>query len=104
VVDTLHWSGGNTSLDAIAAGTPMVTMPGRFMRGRQSAAMLQALGVDELVAGSESELAGRAIEVANDQERNRALRERIARGRTALFDRPEPVAAFSQALLDRAAR
>src|SRR5204863_8464277 len=40
VIDTTHWSGGNTSLDAIAAGVPVVTLPGHFMRARQTAAML----------------------------------------------------------------
>jgi protein O-GlcNAc transferase len=36
MLDTLYWSGGNTSLDALACGLPMVTLPGEFMRGRQS--------------------------------------------------------------------
>ncbi len=30
MLDTLHWSGGNTSLDAIACGLPVVTLPGRL--------------------------------------------------------------------------
>ena len=50
MLDTQRWSGGNTSLDALAAGLPIVTLPGRFMRGRQSAAMLSRMGLDELVA------------------------------------------------------
>jgi hypothetical protein len=29
MLDTLHWSGGNTSLDAIACGLPIVTCPAR---------------------------------------------------------------------------
>ena len=50
MLDTLHWSGGNTSLDALACGLPIVTLPGPFMRGRQSAGMLSLLGVPELIA------------------------------------------------------
>jgi CRISPR-associated protein Csy1 len=103
VVDTLHWSGGNTSLDAIAAGTPLVTLPGRFMRGRQSAAMLRLMDLGELVARSEDEYLRSAIDVARDRHRNRALREAIAARRGALFDRPEPVQAFAEALLALAA-
>ena len=38
MLDTLHWSGGNTTLDALACGLPVVTLPGEFMRGRQSMA------------------------------------------------------------------
>jgi predicted O-linked N-acetylglucosamine transferase (SPINDLY family)/Flp pilus assembly protein TadD len=99
VVDTMHWSGGNTSLDALAAGTPIVTLPGRFMRGRQSAAMLRSMDLPELVAASPEDYVRRAIAVASDGERNRALRTAIAERRGALFDRPEPVAAFAEALL-----
>ena len=102
VVDTLHWSGGNTSLDAIAAGTPLVTLPGRFMRGRQSAAMLGLLGLTELIVASEDEYVARALEVARDAGVNRALRSAIVERRGALFDRPEPVRAFGEALLQLA--
>ncbi|MGE5104602.1 MAG: tetratricopeptide repeat protein, partial [Betaproteobacteria bacterium] len=35
MLDTLYWSGGNTSIDALACGLPVVTLPGAFMRGRQ---------------------------------------------------------------------
>ncbi|HEX5130531.1 MAG TPA: hypothetical protein VFV90_12335, partial [Usitatibacter sp.] len=104
VVDTLHWSGGNTSLDAIAAGTPIVTLPGRFMRGRQSAAMLRAMGLEELVAASEGDYVRKAVELARDGEANRRIRKLIAERRGVLFDRAEPIAAFGEALLRIAAR
>jgi CRISPR-associated protein Csy1 len=104
VLDTVRWSGGNTSLDAIAAGTPVVTLPGRFMRGRQTAAMLHAMDLAALVAGSPAEYVRIAVDAARDRDRNAGLREAIARGRGALFDRPEPVAALAEALLAAAAK
>ncbi|HEY3582856.1 MAG TPA: hypothetical protein VGL90_00585, partial [Casimicrobiaceae bacterium] len=64
MLDTLHWSGGNTSLDALACALPVVTLPGRFMRGRQSAAMLRQLDVSELIAADETgyiEIASRLV-------------------------------------------
>jgi CRISPR-associated protein Csy1 len=51
MLDSVHWSGGNTSIDAIAAALPVVTLPGTLMRGRQSAAMLAALQLPQLIAG-----------------------------------------------------
>ena len=104
VLDTVRWSGGNTSLDAFAAGTPVVALPGRFMRGRQTAAMLAAMGLGTLVAGSPAEYVRIALETARDRDRNAALREAIARERGVLFDRPEPVAALGEALLAAAAK
>lgn len=99
VLDTVRWSGGNTSLDALAAGAPVVTLEGRFMRGRQTAAMLQMLGLAELVAATPQDYVRIAVEVARDRERNIALRRAIAERRAQLFDRPEPVAALAEALL-----
>jgi CRISPR-associated protein Csy1 len=104
VLDTVRWSGGNTSLDALAAGTPVVTLPGRFMRARQTAAMLRLIGVDSLVASTADEYVRLALETARDRDRNAALRETIARERAALFDRPEPVARFADTLLAIAAK
>jgi CRISPR-associated protein Csy1 len=99
VIDTVHWSGGNTTLDALAAGTPVVTLPGEFMRGRQSAAMLRLIGLTELIADSPEAYVRLATTVANDRPYNAELRRRIVAARGALFDRPEPVQAFQDALI-----
>lgn len=100
VIDTVRWSGGNTTIDAFAAGTPVVTLPGRFMRGRQTAGMLGMMGLAELVARDGADYVKIAVAVARDRERNAALRSAIAERRAVLFDRPEPLAAFSRALLE----
>ncbi len=103
VLDTVHWSGGNTSLDAFAAATPVVALTGRFMRGRQTAAML---GDGARRAGGR-EPGGLRAHRRRHRARpgaQRALREAIARGRPALFDRREPIAALEEALLAAAAK
>jgi CRISPR-associated protein Csy1 len=102
VVDTVRWSGGNTSIDAFAAGTPVVTLPGKFMRARQTAGMLAMMQLPDLIAADPAQYVRIAVEVARDRERNVALRRAIAERREVLFDRPEPLAAFSDALLELA--
>jgi len=99
VLDTPRWSGGNTSIDAFAAGVPVVTLPGRFMRGRQTLGMLRLMDLPELVAASAGDYVRIALEVARDAARNAALREAIAARRAVLFDRAEPLEAFAAALL-----
>jgi protein O-GlcNAc transferase len=103
VLDTVHWSGGNTSLDALAAGTPVVSWPGRFMRGRQTAAMLQMAGLPELVASNGQDYVRIALDVARDADRNAALRTLVRQGRDALFERKEPILALQDCLLRAAA-
>jgi CRISPR-associated protein Csy1 len=97
MLDTLHWSGGNTSLDALAADLPIVTRPGAMMRGRQSAAMLRAIGLPELVVDSPTEAAKKAIEIAS--ENGPAIRRQIIRYRDTLFNRREPVLALEEELM-----
>jgi protein O-GlcNAc transferase len=54
-LDSLEWSGFNTTIDAIACGLPVVTLPGRFMRGRHSFAILSRMGVTETIAANKTE-------------------------------------------------
>jgi len=102
VLDTARWSGGNTSLDAFASGTPVVALPGRFMRGRQTASMLATLGLGELVALTPADYVRTALEVARDRDRNAQLRRAIGERRGVLFEQHGAVAAFASALLEMA--
>ena len=66
VLDTIHFCGGNTCLDAFAVGTPVVTQPGHFYRGRATMAKYRQMGIDGLVAGSEEEYVDLALTTVND--------------------------------------
>ena len=99
MLDTLHWSGGNTSLDAIASGLPIVTQPGHFMRGRQSAAMLGLVGVDELVVEDSDAYVALASALANDPARRAELSRRMKDGHGTLFSRDEPIRALEDFLV-----
>ena len=94
MLDTLHWSGGNTSLDALASGLPLVTLPGRFMRGRQSMAMLQRLGLPELIAGDTQDYIAIAVALGRDASRRQQCSQLILDRRARLFDDAEPLAAL----------
>lgn len=94
LLDTIGFSGGNTSLDAIAQGLPLVTLPGAQMRSRQSAAMLRLCGVEELIAEDAGDLVDRAVHLASDHTRATALRQRLLQGSTELFDDQRPLTAL----------
>lgn len=101
MLDTLHWSGGNTSLDALASGLPVVTLPGALMRGRQSSAMLLRLGVAELVARDADDYVEIALRLGRSRDDRRTLSERIVGAHGELFGRAEPVRALGD-FLERA--
>jgi predicted O-linked N-acetylglucosamine transferase (SPINDLY family) len=102
MLDTQHWSGGNTSLDAIAAGLPIVALPGRFMRGRQSAAMLRMMGMDELIANDADDYVRISARLAQDRSWRQTLARRIGENSARLFDDPAPLASLA-VFLQRAA-
>ena len=98
MVDGLHWSGGNTALDALHCGLPVVTCPGRYMRGRQSSAMLQAIDCAELIVSSPADLARMAVSVAHDSKLRRKLVARIRAHLSELTQADAPLAVLDNAL------
>ncbi len=98
MVDGLHWSGGNTSLDALHCGLPVVTCPGPFMRGRQSAAMLRALDCAGLIARTPEELVQIAVSVARDSQLRAEFVARIRAHLPNLTQSDLPLEALDRAL------
>jgi CRISPR-associated protein Csy1 len=95
MLDGLHWSGGNTSLDALDSGLPLATCAGATMRARQSAAMLRCIGLDpDLVCSDPLALEARAAGLLRDPDRRAGLRTRIEAGREALFEADQARARF----------
>lgn len=87
MLDSLHWSGGNTTIDALQAGLPVVTTPGRFMRGRQSVAMLGRLGLSpSLVMHDADAMVERTVALLGDREERSELRRCIADRLDQLFE------------------
>lgn len=86
MVDTLHWSGGNSTIDALLCGLPVLTCEGTVMRARQSAAMLRRIGLPELIVADASQLAPAAVALAQDSSRRQALSRHILEHLPDLFD------------------
>jgi predicted O-linked N-acetylglucosamine transferase (SPINDLY family) len=99
MLDTLHWSGGANTIDALRCRLPVVACPGPLMRGRQTLGMLQAIGLaDELAASSPAAMAELASAIAGDRDRRAALAARIDERLPVLFDGRAALAALAAAL------
>jgi protein O-GlcNAc transferase len=97
VLDTRHFSGGNTSLDALACGVPVVTWPGEFMRGRQTAGMLRLIGAEAFIASSADEFVQRVAQIR--EAAPSAEREERKQRAERLWRDLAPVRALEQALI-----
>lgn len=92
-LDTLDYNGHTTGCDALWAGLPVLTCPGETFASRVGASMLTAIGLGELIARDLESYERLAVELAQDPQRLQALRDKLARQRTAapLFDTPRLV-------------
>jgi predicted O-linked N-acetylglucosamine transferase (SPINDLY family) len=87
VLDTLHYgAGANTVYDAVAMGTPLITMPGEFHRTRWAAAVNRRLGLEQLTAATAEEYVATAIEVAASKDLRRELQTQILERGAELFE------------------
>jgi predicted O-linked N-acetylglucosamine transferase (SPINDLY family) len=95
-LDTIGFSGGNTTLQAIACNLPVVTLPGEFMRGRVSYGMLQTLGVLDTVAYSTEEYIEIAVKLGKDPNWRKQIVEKISSHHGNLFDDRVAIKALEQ--------
>ncbi|MCP5366065.1 MAG: tetratricopeptide repeat protein [Hyphomicrobiales bacterium] len=102
LLDTFHFSGGNTSFEAFAAGTPVVTLPSGFLRGRFTAGLYAKMGIADLIAGTPEIYVDLALRAARDRDWNRHLRDRILAAGPHLFEDRAAVASFADFLVDTA--
>lgn len=79
-LDTLPFSGGRTTLDALWMGVPVITLPGPSLHSRLAMSFLMRLGLPELSAASDDGFVRVAAELAADPAR-------LARYRTELRSR-----------------
>ena len=101
VLDTLHYGGGaNTTYDALAAGAPVVTLPGQFHRGRYTLACYRKMGILDAVAASAGDYVETALRLAGDRHALRHLGDQIRDGSGVLFDDAAAVRELEQFFID----
>lgn len=94
-LDTLDFSGGVTSLDALWRDRPIVTLPGELMRGRQTAGMLKLLDLNELIAADRDDYVRIVARLAQDPAARAALSSRIRERKAGLYRDQSVVAALA---------
>ncbi len=94
MLDTLGFSGFNTVMQALGHGLPVVTLRGRFLRGRLGSGILESIGADELVAADADAYVELAVALACDLPRRRALRTGLGARVAGLYGDLGPVRAI----------
>lgn len=96
MLDTIHYSGGNTTHEALATGIPVVTMPSSFLRGRLTLGRYLKMGVLDCVVSSPEEYVDKAIQLGTDSNYRETVRAKILAANHVLYEDIESVREFQQ--------
>jgi protein O-GlcNAc transferase len=102
-LDSIGWSGCNSSLECLAHDLPIVTLPGELMRGRHTAAILEMMGVTDTVAASIDDYVATAVRLGRDKEWRQELRCRISQNKHRIYRDRASITALED-FLDRQVR
>ena len=102
-LDSIGWCGNSTTLEGLAAGLPVVTLPGRLMRARHSLAILTLLDLTETVAADAEDYVRIAAHLGQDVEWREKIKAEISRKLPSLYADPAPIRGLER-FLDTAVR
>jgi predicted O-linked N-acetylglucosamine transferase (SPINDLY family) len=87
-LDTLYYNAHTTASDALWAGLPLLTCPGRTFASRVGASLLAAIGLPELITPSLEAYERLAVRLATHPGELRRVREKLQANRLSapLFD------------------
>jgi protein O-GlcNAc transferase len=87
----IHFGAGNTSYEAFAFGTPTVTLPSPYLKGRITHGLYRAMSVLDCVADSPQRYADLAVKLGTDGEFSRSVRAKILAANEVLYENPRGV-------------
>jgi len=76
-LDPFPFNGGTTGYDSVWMNVPFVTLPGEHLSARMGRAILENVGLSELVANSGDDYVNIAVALANDHDRLQRLRANL---------------------------
>ncbi|MFI5351882.1 MAG: tetratricopeptide repeat protein [Candidatus Binatales bacterium] len=91
VLDPFHWGGGNTTIEALAAGIPAPTLPAPYLRGRLTLGFYRKMGIPELIASNAQEFVELNYRIANDPDFRAAMKARIEERLPQLYGNMEAI-------------
>lgn len=91
ILDPLHFGGGHTSYEALAVGTPVVTLPGEFLRSRITQALYRKMNYTDLIASTPQQYIDTAVRLGTDRSERDRVSASILELCPILFDDPQEV-------------
>lgn len=100
MLDTVGFNGGTTALEALSVGTPIITLPGEFLRQRGTYAHYNQIGLFDCVAQDEADYVRLATEIASCTDRREQIKQEILARNSVLFGQMGWIRPLSEYLLE----
>ena len=96
ILDTIYFGGGNTSYEAFAMGKIVVTLPGKFLRGRVTLGLYKKMSIIEPIANTTSQFIKLACYYGKNKNARQRLEEIIKDRNSILFNSNEALDAHEK--------
>ncbi len=87
ILDTIGWSGGNTSMEALYLEKPIITLNGSNLRANHTVAMLKQMDLDILIAKNYKEYISLANKIMKNEEFFKLIVSKIKNNKHLIFDK-----------------
>lgn len=84
-LDSIGWSGCNSTLESLSHDLPIVTMKTGLMRGGHTTAILEMMGLNETIAATLDDYVAIAVRLAKDIAFRTTVKTKIANGKHRLY-------------------
>ena len=103
-LDIPQFNGGNTTIEALTVGTPVVTLPTALARGRLCAAIHKHMGVTDCIAETPEEYVDLAIRLATKPSFRKKIVNRILENNHRLFENENAISEWERFFLEACER
>jgi predicted O-linked N-acetylglucosamine transferase (SPINDLY family) len=103
ILDSIGWSGNNTTMESLAHPLPIVTMTAPLMRGRHTMAILKMMGITETITETIDEYVSVAVRLARDAPWRMAIKERMLAAKNKVLRDQTSISGLEE-FLNRVAR
>ncbi|HEY8101357.1 MAG TPA: tetratricopeptide repeat protein [Burkholderiaceae bacterium] len=86
MLDTIYFNGMNTSLEALAMGIPVVTMPTSLQRGRHAYGMYKHIGINECIAVTPEQYVNISLRLGTDKNFHDLVKQKILGSCASLYE------------------
>lgn len=96
-LDPPHYTGANTSFDALGLGVPIITMASPLLRGNFTSGLYRQMGLDDLITDDPARYVNLALNIAKDPSLRAHWHETLMTHKTHIFRTAKAVSELESA-------